>query len=85
MRLAKSIGSAVLPGTARSSAASGTETVSLDGSDRALPTRSGSNQFSLTKIVADEERAIVVATDIGGRPAHDGMGTVVAGLDDLYH
>ena len=52
----------------------------LDWSDHELLTHNGSNQFNLAKIVVDEELdlAIVVATNIGGPPAHDGVERVVA-------
>ncbi len=51
-------------------------------SDHELLTHNGSNQFNLAKIVVDEERdlAIVVATNIGGPPAHDGVEKAVAAL-----
>lgn len=49
-------------------------------------THNGSNQFNLAKIVIDEERdlAVVVATNIGGPPAHDGVERVVALLYERY-
>jgi CubicO group peptidase (beta-lactamase class C family) len=54
----------------------------LDWSDHELLTHNGSNQFNLAKIVVDEARdlAIVVATNVGGPPAHDGVEKVVAAL-----
>jgi CubicO group peptidase (beta-lactamase class C family) len=58
----------------------------LDWSDHDLLTHNGSNQFNLAKIVVDEELdlAIVVATNIGGPPAHDGVERVVAALYERF-
>lgn len=76
------------PGTpAEGGYAFGWSVEKLDWSDHELLTHNGSNQFNLARIVVDEEAdlAIVVATNIGGRPAHDGVDEAVAALYELYH
>ena len=71
------------PGTpAEGGYASGWSIEKFDWADKELLTHNGSNGFNLAKILVDQDRdlAIVVATNIGGRPADLGAGKAMAEL-----
>jgi len=72
------------PGTpAEGGYASGWSIEKFDWADKELLTHNGSNGFNLAKILVDQDRdlAIVVATNIGGKPADLGAGKA---LGELY-
>ena len=76
------------PGTpAEGGYASGWSIEKFDWADRELLTHNGSNGYNLAKILIDQERdlAVVVATNIGGRPADVAAGKVLAELYKQFH